>query len=108
MEDTGDVPVGLIVDSPWIPGYLGISTLDYYTMPDVWLESNLKIKRDFPGLILIPDFWVEYGMATEPSGFGCRVVFFEDRMPNINHIISSAEDIEQILDLPVPNPKVTD
>jgi uroporphyrinogen-III decarboxylase len=105
MEDTGDIPVGLIVDSPWIPGYLGISTLDYYTMPDIWLESNLKIKRDFPGLILLPDFWVEYGMATEPSGFGCKIVFFEDRMPNINHIISSAEDIDQISNLPVPNPK---
>lgn len=105
MEDPGDIPVGLIVDSPWIPGYFGISTIDYFAIPNIWLESNLKIKKDFTGLILLPDFWVEYGMAAEPSGFGCKTVFFEDRMPNINHVISSADDIDQIINLPVPNPK---
>lgn len=37
------VPVGLIVDSPWIPGFLGVSTLDYLTVPEVWLEANLAV-----------------------------------------------------------------
>lgn len=105
MDDVGKIPVGLIVDSPWIPGYLGISTLDYYTMPDIWLESNQKIKKDFPEMIFLPDFWVEFGMATEPSGFGCKIIFYKDRMPNVSHIIDSADDIEQILKHPVPNPK---
>ena len=30
-EEFAAPPVALIVDSPWIPGYLGISTLDYLT-----------------------------------------------------------------------------
>jgi uroporphyrinogen decarboxylase len=37
-------PVALIVDSPWIPGYLGISTIDYLSMPQTWLEANLKAR----------------------------------------------------------------
>jgi MtaA/CmuA family methyltransferase len=105
MEDTGEIPVGLIVDSPWIPGYVGSSTLDYYTIPDVWLMSNLKVKKDFPDVIYIPDLWVEMGMAAEPSGFGCKSIFFLDRTPNICSIISSADDMDLIAGLTVPNPK---
>ena len=48
MQAVHPTPVGLIVDSPWIPGYLGISTLDYLTIPDVWLAANLEIMRRFP------------------------------------------------------------
>lgn len=28
-------PVALIVDSPWIPGYTGISHLDFFVDPEV-------------------------------------------------------------------------
>ena len=31
-EALPEIPVGMIVDSPWIPGYVGVSTLDYYTI----------------------------------------------------------------------------
>ena len=62
-----------IVDSPWIPGFLGISTLDYLTMPEVFLEANLAVEREFPDVIFLPGFWVEMGMGAEPSGFGCKV-----------------------------------
>lgn len=105
MKDTGRVPVGLIVDSPWIPGYTGISTMDYFTMQDKWFEAHLQIKKDFPGILFIPDFWVEFGMAAEPSGFGCKVSFYQDKTPNINHIISSADDIEQLTGMGLPDPR---
>ena len=35
LEQVANPPVALIIDSPWIPGYLGISTLDYLTVPEV-------------------------------------------------------------------------
>jgi len=30
------VITALIVDSPWLPGFMGISHIDYFTLPDQW------------------------------------------------------------------------
>jgi len=94
-------PVALIVDSPWIPGYLGISTLDYLTVPEVWLEANLKVESQFPGVIFLPSFWVEMGMAAEPSGFGGKVSFFAHKTPVVYPLISGIEELGR---LTAPNP----
>ena len=32
------LPVGFIIDSPWLPGWAGVSTLDYYTSDTLWLD----------------------------------------------------------------------
>ncbi len=69
-EKLDKVPMALIVDSPWIPGYLGIKHMDYYLDPQLWFESNLKIMREFPDIIMVPSWWMEYGMAAEPSVLG--------------------------------------
>jgi hypothetical protein len=55
--------VGLIVDSPWLPGYAGIDTRDYFLFPEKWLEISLGLLERFPDVAWIPGFWVEYGMA---------------------------------------------
>lgn len=81
------VPVALIVDSPWLPGYAGIDTRDYYLFPDRWLEINLGLFDRFPGAVWIPGFWIEYGMAAEPSGFGARPRFYADRPPSIESVV---------------------
>ena len=39
------VPVALIVDSPWLPGYAGIDTRDYFLLPDRWLEISGAASR---------------------------------------------------------------
>ena len=106
-EDKGSsrLPVALIVDSPWIPGYCGISTMDYFVQPDLWWDANMRIRRDFPEAIFVPDFWVEFGMAAEPSGFGCKVSFFEHTTPNVHHLVKSADDVELLAFLPDPNPR---
>jgi uroporphyrinogen decarboxylase len=97
----GHVPVALIVDSPWIPGFLGLSTLDYLTVPEVWLAANLEVERRFPEAIFVPGFWVEIGMAAEPSAFGCRVSFYPDRPPSAHPLAAS---LEALADVGVPNP----
>ncbi len=33
LGEPEEVPVALIVDSPWLPGYAGINTLDYFLYP---------------------------------------------------------------------------
>ncbi len=45
-------PTGFIIDSPWIPGWYGISTIDYYTSDELWLKSNLKAVNTFPGYMV--------------------------------------------------------
>lgn len=89
------VPIALIMDSPWIPGYLGINHLDYYFDPDVWFQSNLKILSEFPEVIVFPSWWVEYGMAIEPSALGCRIHFAENQPPSQIPALHHLEDLDQ-------------
>lgn len=99
--ETETPPVALIVDSPWIPGHLKISTFDYITLPEVWIEANLAVEREFPDVIFLPGFWAEAGMATEPSGFGCKVRFSTTSPPDVVPIFRNPKEV---LDLGVPNP----
>lgn len=95
LQHADRVPVALIVDSPWMPGYLGINHLDYYFDADVWFNSNLKILKEFPDVIFFPSWWVEYGMAIEPSALGCRIRFATNQPPVQISSLFHLEDIEQ-------------
>ena len=95
-------PVGFIVDSPWIPGWYGISNIDYYTSDERWLKANLKVADSFPDIWFMPSFWSEYGMCTEPSAFGSRMIFLEKSLPHAEKIISGVEESDS---LPQPNVK---
>jgi uroporphyrinogen decarboxylase len=86
--------VALIVDSPWIPGYMGISHLDYFLDPEAWFESNLRIAREFPEVIFFPGWWVEYGMAIEPSSLGNRIHFHADQPPGQTPTLARLEDVK--------------
>jgi uroporphyrinogen-III decarboxylase len=85
-------PVAAIVDSPWIPGYLGLGHLDYYFDPETWFDANLRIAGEFSDVILLPSWWVEYGMAIEPSAFGNRTRFWADRTPDQLPVLRRIED----------------
>ena len=98
---TAGTPVALIVDSPWIPGYVGISHLDYYVDPGLWFQANLRIVREFPDIIFIPSWWVEYGMAIEPSALGSRIHLWPDRSPDQSPALLRLEDASS---LAAPNP----
>jgi len=89
------VPMALVVDSPWIPGYLGISHQDYYLDSAVWFEANLRIVREFPEVILVPSWWTEYGMAAEPSVLGAKMKFWPDNTPSVVPTLRRLEDLDQ-------------
>lgn len=95
-------PAGFIIDSPWIPGWYGISTVDFYASDELWLKSNLKAVNDFPGVWFLPSFWSEYGMCTEPSAFGARMIYLNDSLPHAEKIMSGIEAVDA---LPQPNVK---
>ncbi len=96
----GYQPAGFIIDSPWLPGWFGVSKIDYYASDELWFSANLKAARTFPEAWFMPGFWAEYGMCTEPSAFGSRMVFLENNLPHAERIITSIEDLGQ---LPKPN-----
>ena len=93
-EKMDKVPMALIIDSPWIPGYLGIKHMDYFLDPELWFQSNLKIMREFPDIIFVPSWWMEYGMAAEPSVLGAKIKFWQDNTPSEYHTLYRLEDID--------------
>lgn len=98
----GYQPVGFIIDSPWLPGWYGISNIDFYSSDEKWLQSNLKAVNTFQDVWFLPAFWSEYGMCTEPSAFGSRMIFLEKGLPHAEKILSG---IEMVDSLPQPNVK---
>lgn len=100
-EDTGQIPVALIVDSPWMPGFAGMNTIDFFVQPDRWLAAHLELIDRFPGVAWLPGFWVEYGMAAEPTAFGARMLWHPDSPPGLRHLDLPPD---QWADLPRPNP----
>ncbi len=80
------VPVALIAGSPWLPGYAGIDTLGYYLRPDEWVRIHTSLLERFPDVVWVPDFWIEYGMAAEPSVYGARIVWHHNQTPAIEPV----------------------
>jgi uroporphyrinogen-III decarboxylase len=101
-EVINPLPIGFIIDCPWLPNWYGIKIIDYFSNEELWLNANLKAINDFPDVIFLPGFWSEFGMCTEPSAFGVRCTFPPDEFPYAHKIIQSADDIEN---LPEPNPR---
>ena len=94
LEKLDKIPMALIVDSPWIPGYLGIQHMDYFLDPELWFQSNLKINEEFSDIIFVPSWWMEYGMAAEPSALGSKIKFWQDNTPSEYHTLYHIEDID--------------
>jgi uroporphyrinogen-III decarboxylase len=90
------LPVGLIVDCPWLPGWAGMSIFDYLSDDRLWLEANFKAIDRFPNVMFLPGFWSEYGMCTEPSAFGGRCVWPENDFPFASRIMYDYPEIARM------------
>ncbi len=101
-EVVDPLPVGFIIDSPWLPGWAGISVLDYFTNEQSWFDSNLKAIEHFPDITFLPGFWSEFGMCTEPSAFGSKCIWHENELPFADKIL---RDIQGVSDISKPDPK---
>lgn len=99
-ERVDPVPLGLIIDSPWLPNWAGMTIKDYFDDDGKWLEANLKAEHEFPELMFLPGFWSEFGMCTEPAAFGAECVWHENELPFAEKVIT---DAEQIRDLEIPD-----
>lgn len=91
------MPIGLIVDSPWLPGWVGASILDYFHDPGVWLRANLRAVQTFERIMHLPGFWSEYGMCTEPSAFGAKCIFWENAFPAVEKTLHDYGEIDRMV-----------
>jgi uroporphyrinogen decarboxylase len=96
------LPVGFIIDCPWLPSWCGHEIADYLSSETLWFEANRRALKTFPEVWFLPGFWSEFGMCTEPSAFGCRCRFPRNEFPFADKIIT---DIGQIADLKPPDPR---
>jgi uroporphyrinogen decarboxylase len=101
-QRTATLPVGFIIDCPWLPNWYGVSILDYFSNDEIWLRANLKAISDFPDVMFLPGFWSEYGMCTEPSAFGVRCTFTRNEFPHAHTVLLSDDDLDS---LPSPDPR---
>lgn len=88
------IPTGFIVDCPWLPGWAGIPTLDYFASDELWFQANKKTIETFPETIFLPGFWAEYGMCTEPSAFGAKCKWFDSNMPHAEKILRDLTEVD--------------
>lgn len=95
------LPVGFIIDCPWLPNWHGVTIAEYLASETHWLEAHKRALATFPDTWFLPGFWSEFGMCTEPSAFGSRCQFPRNEFPFADKIIT---DVAQITDLQVPDP----
>jgi len=92
----------LIIDSPWLPGYMGADTLDYYFDPGLWLAAQERAAADLPGVAFVPGAWWEYGMAAEPSGWGVPIRWSRTSPPSI---VPHPGGLTTLAEAAVPDPE---
>jgi len=62
--------MAMIIDTP-DPGPSRHPDMDYYLDPE--LGSNQPVDHEeFPDIIFVPSWWMEYGMAAEPRSWARR------------------------------------
>lgn len=91
------LPLAFIIDSPWLPGWAGISILDYYASQSLWLEANFRAIRQFPDVIFLPGFWSEFGMCTEPAAFGAKCSFPENDFPFAEKVLHCFDEVDRLI-----------
>ena len=96
------LPVGFIIDCPWLPGWCGREIADYLSSETLWFEANRRAIETFSDVWFLPGFWSEFGMCTEPSAFGSRCSFPRNEFPFADKIIT---DVGQIAGLKSPDPR---
>ena len=100
-EEFNPLPVGFIIDCPWLPNWHGVEIADYLSSETLWFDANRKAIETFPEVWFLPGFWSEFGMCTEPSAFGTRCIFPRNEFPFAEKTI---QDAAQIGDLKWPDP----
>src|SRR4029078_7946211 len=60
-----------------------------------WFRANQQVNEEFRDVIMVPSWWMEYGMAAEPSILGAKIKLWEDKSPSEYHTLYRLEDIDE-------------
>jgi uroporphyrinogen decarboxylase len=90
------LPVGFLVDGPWVAGMAQASLMDYFSDRPTWLSANLEANRRFPDVFWLPGFWAEFGMISNPPSFGAKCVWPEEGFPTCEPSLRGYEDIPRL------------
>ncbi len=90
------LPVGFIIDSPWLPNWAGITILDYFSNDDLWFNANKRAIDTFPQCMFLPGYWSEFGMCTEPSAFGAPCRFPVNEFPHAFPCLQTTDAINML------------
>lgn len=92
------VPVALSMTGHFVSGYVGIPQSQLYQDAKTMFCAQSIVKRDFLGL---PSHFPDFGVATLPSAFGCRILWKPDDAPWVYPLTTD----ERLIDaLQVPDP----
>ena len=91
------LPVGFLVDAPWMAAQLGESLMSYFTDNGVWLQANRRAHERYPNVLLLPGFWAEFGMISNPPSFGARCIWPEEGFPSCEGVLRGCGDIAQLV-----------
>lgn len=80
----------------WYTKKLGIKAKDYYQGMELKLDVQIKLQEQFPEALMLPGIWPDFGVAAEPSAFGCPIVWEENQAPSARPAIT---DMRQVLNL---------
>src|SRR6478735_1423486 len=92
LEKLDKIPMALIIDSPWIPGYLGLKHMDYFLDPELWFQSNLKIHKEFPEIISARPGGMEDGGPGDPPARDSKNKFGKHNAPPEYHPFCPSEN----------------
>lgn len=95
-ERLDPLPVGFIIDSPWLAGWSGVKVIDYFTDDRAWLAANLRAVRDLPDCWFLPGFWAEYAMCTEPAAFGAKCIWPENEFPFSAKVLHDYPEVARV------------
>ncbi len=90
------VPVGFLVDGPWVCGVNNLRLIDYFTDTQTWLRANLEAVERFPEVLWLPGFWAEFGMISNPPSFGAKCIWPEDGFPSCEPVLRDCSDIASL------------
>lgn len=95
-ERLDPLPVGFLVDGPWMAASLGETLMSYFTDNGVWLEANRRAHDRYPDVLWLPGYWAEFGMISNPPSFGARCVWPEGGFPSCEPVLHGCEDIARL------------